>query len=729
METRIQRILKARQILKQTTPERVYSLNDLGTSTYLSINYSYWLLNILIPFICLDDSYQQFLGYVLYDYQCTEDSIETEKANAIISKAEEIINSNQTKTHWDHLDGLIQGLCRFLYLKNPLQYDPETAKKIQAENKLINDIIFQLEIPDVFKLICNKYEDDKENIAGNFLSWFNAKARLFVGEELPDGFIVPQPKESLDFIEKELSSSTQKLNWQDLKAAINSIESIPEKDDSQQTSSPEDTGPKDDSEEPKPETQKPETQKSETQKSEYQKPEYQKVTMFLKTQMGISFVQEDIEELLQHSKLLFRPEHLNLIDKELLNWEILFEFLSDALNAAIANFNKLAESADLLKYKLDKSFLRKIRNIITSEFIRSVFSATLGRLVSILLVMPTIGISSLGVGTIGSAISNGLPILLTKANKRFSDTTLYQYLDQDKKDITQNDIESLALDSARAMKFIMRQQLNDIRLISIDLLDVPPDIDFQFILDYVYYQNLMNLKIGLDTTSNEYEVSQIENAPYKQQDKKENKSKTPDEWKIFRQSFTGNKIVREARDMLENAFEYQFEFILKKLTMSPELNKYFSRTWISSITRRIELQMWEMWIHKLLEAIKQSGHDGQNTPAGYENIKKRMMLLAEEESKFIRQQPEYYPAINDMSNRSTVAIYYKWLQVHLSQSVDSHQKDRKYNFLDWNHLINPQSILSKDDKRNDYLDLSPFHPVGEEYQKMVKGQDFLFLRN
>jgi hypothetical protein len=725
MVTRIKRLQPGRKLLKEVTPERVYSFNDLSSKSYLCINYTYWILNFLRPATQINSKYlDTVLTPILEDYDTYENTINPGHNSDIEQRiGDAILRLDPVSPHKiEQLKDLLCSLALYLYLQPLPPEAPAENKNLQpqeentdinTDNEKYHKLITESSAQQAFQLICDKY--NKATLGNStFPEWFYNNLLEMQTKKLPDGYryypkveqgvynpLIEEFRKTLNIedVPSNKSNPEERWNWQKLKT--------------ESTNNPE------------------------------------VVTRFLKTQMGIHFSEGDLEMLLRDAKLIFRAEHLNLIDKELLNWEILYEQLTRALDNALTSFNVMARAVpvDGIQLKaLGKYFVASKAFDIAPDFAVNFASmATSG------------GIPLLIAGPVGVALAAAagagilLFILLKPSLKKILEKN--GYLVQQTQDFS----ELLGLESvedAKGLNNFYRQKINDVRQISIDFVDVTPDIDFQLILDYVYYQTLMGFKVGLDTTYldtalNEFDSTKNPEIPIKQQDERPISKKHNEPLRLEK-----NQLVRKARNMLEKAFEYRFEATLKALRMSPEQKKYLSGENFRALERRFELEMWEMWIHSILDTLQKEENKKvkYSKPTGYDEVYKRMKEVAEAESNYLKSLAEYKSA----DENSALKLYDTWLEkhfkpVHFPEATNypfttSPSKRSKSSqglfYLEWENLIDPtknlpswkagSSPVSADMDTltgNLYLKLSPFHPQGDYYAKKIKDKDFVFLRD
>jgi hypothetical protein len=701
MVTIIERLQQGRKLLKEATPERVYSFNDLSSKSYLGINYTYWLLNFLRPATQINSKYlDTVLTPILEDYDTYENTINPGHNSDIEQRIGDAILRLEPVSPpiIEQLKDLLGSLALYLYLKPLPPEAPAENKKLQpqedntdinTDNENYHTLITRISAQQAFQLICDNY--NKATLRNRtFPQWFsdNLIAMQTQTQALPPGYtyykkynenvynhLIEEFSNTLlqEPVSINGSNPEERWNWQKLKTeSINNPEVV---------------------------------------------------TRFLKTQMGIHFSEEDLEMLLRDAKLIFRAEHLNLIDKELLNWEIYYEQVTRALDNALTSFNVMARDVRIngIQLKaLGKYFVASKAFDIAPDFAVNFISIAAAGGISLVIT------GALGAVLVAPAVGAGILsfILLKPSLKKILEKK--GYLVQQTQDFSEL-LDLKSVDNAKKLNIFYRKLLNDVRQISINFLDVTPDIDFQLILDYVYYQTLMGFKVGLDTTYldtdlNEFDSTKNYKEPIKQQDEKPISKKHNEPLRLEK-----NKLVRKARNMLEKAFEYRFEATLKALRMSPEQKKYLSEENFRALERRFELQMWERLIHSILDTLRNETNTKVkfSKPTGYDEVYKRMKKLAEEEHHFLINQPEYNSAIQAAIKppvNSLILLYCKWLEAHfVSYTLEYPSKQKQeYYFLDFKYLLDPNALPKPYTGKNLYLDLSP---------SKMEGKDFVFFRD
>ncbi|NEO33549.1 MAG: hypothetical protein F6K36_24610 [Symploca sp. SIO3C6] len=632
MTTRQQRLKQGRNILKQTNPERIYSLKNIGLYDYLGINYTYWLLNLLKPFECIKkDEYDNYWLDILTD----NNKLTSQQKK----KIETAISKNSTSEHkviWD-VEEVIDLLFYYLYCQ-------------EISDKFINPTNYN--IPDRFQLICIKHEQLKEQkiTINDFLNWFSETADYLLdttnildnpikpGEAyFPEG-VRSDLKKKLSFTVRTLKKAAQEPVNKDVTSLI--------KDD-----------------------------------------EISEITMFLNTQMGNHFQEEDLEALLRDTKLLFRAEHLNLINRELLPWEVLFEYLGSAFEIAFKQFNFIIKdiNSDDLKIKpelflKDPIFWQKVAIYSLSTAAAIGVTAATGGLAVITLAT---------VVTVASTTKKIKTFLLHGAKK-------VGLLQKKKVDFSQSELNRLSgVKNTAEFRLLLIDKISELWQQAVDVVDITPDIDLGLILDYVYYQTLRGLKVGLKTTYDENqgnpEALGTQQDIYPMHNEKRKLEK--------------NNLVRKARNMLEKAFEYRFENLLNGLRMIPELRDYTSPLGYNSLMRRFELQLWEGWLRVFHEQAIAAGKAKKTIkePVNFTKAVERIKSVAKEEFDLLTFKGKDITIANQ-----TTQLYKVWLSAHTDE------------YLQWDKLIQPE---------NRYFESDPFNKENSSEQKdnIYKDKDFLFL--
>lgn len=636
MTTRQERIQKGRQILKQTNSDRVYSLNDLSPDNYLGINYTYWLFNILRPFDCVDEKYyNMILLPILNDYAGKDDAgddindIYVDDDNCwqdgcqiknLITKNVDSYNLYTNKNNvriWNDISSLKAELYIDLYTEalNDLNLDSAIKEKIQKE---INTETFHSNAPERFKLLCDMYRGSDRYKSKSFFIWFYDKLEHLITTK-NDG----EKKQILDKLLVLKNANNELKKWNDLSSHLLN----PNADGSHVT----------------------------------------EITMFLKTQMGVHYNMEHIEMLLQDAKLVFRAEHLNLIDRELLTWQSLFDQINNALDAAQFEHKSFVQKVNLDSIKLEKTFGSKLKTAAmkvgiklgvggisyvigkitspASPAIKEVTNTavdTVKKLVEKITKEAEEMIGKEGKKIVFDAISdketlkdfkNLVPMLSQLENIKdiFTEKGLTDFLIKHSVQIgmdipaeykiSQEAMDELkGIESSIELRSFLNNRLNVLRQASIDVVDVTPDVDFQMILDYVYYQTLMGFKVGLGTyneNAGNEAIFDKHNHLIQQQDSIKTKLPTTKNVK----KLEGINLVRKARNMLEKAFEQKFAYTLKEITINPKYKDYLSGEGFLSLRRRIELQLWAEWIQNFVDICQKELVQGASEKTYYQKTK------------------------------------------------------------------------------------------------------------
>lgn len=695
MVTRQEQLKEGRRILKATTPERVYSLNDLSPKNYLNINYTYWLLNALRPFDCVESKYYKLiLSPILADYENYDNSHgDSDSLKRIIEESgyEEKIKINEDKAYsWSQLSFLLADLYIYLSkeslnrlgLKDEIQ--KQTITKVRQE-------VFRRNAPERFKLICDIYNKNlsQGEFSGNFFNWFCSKLQESItnGNASEDTNTNDQEnkKNNYNFICSHLVTAQNAPKWEkwpDLREHVTENEgiNIPE------------------------------------------------ITMFLKTQMGIHYEIEHIELLLRDAKLIFRAEHLNLIDRELVVWESLFDQINNALDAAQFEHNSFIKKVNLDAIKLEKTFGAKLKSAAIKVGIKLGVGAIYAAIKKItkpassaieevkntvIDTAKTVGKKVIGEGgtkivedvisdpetvkDVKELVSGSLNLDDVKtifSEKGLSNFFIKQVVKSgidipEEYKISEEAIDQLkGIENSIGLRSFLNKRLSVLRQASVDVVDVTPDVDFQFILDYVYYQTLMGFKVGLGT----YEDEEVNEGKYhqsgellQQQDvvktklgkTQQVKDETKDENTDKFIKLEGTQLVRKARNMLEKSFEQQFSDTLQKIAVDPKYKSYLSGEGFMSLRRRIELQLWAEWIENFVDTLRNELIKNTSKKSYYQKLKSWIKghVMKPSKSRSIDNVDEFITNYQQTSQLRDSLIEYE--QITDQQYPDRDRKELK----------------------------------------------------
>ncbi len=308
------------------------------------------------------------------------------------------------------------------------------------------------------------------------------------------------------------------------------------------------------------------------------------------TQLG--YDDEDVAQLLQDIKLLFRADHLVLILETLIPWEHLLGVMGEAFETAYLRFNELVD-------KIDKD--RDKRRTVVIALVSSAIAGGLTALiVSGVGLVPALAVAALGVGAgvvkgvSGKAITTGLSWIEEKIVDKLGKLPK---------------LEESA--DPRVVRSRLIGVVKDIRREALNVTDVTADQDLFMILDYVYYQTRNGYKVGLNTQragiTKLGEQQDLERTKSYQLWEKIDKPEQSYDVAYPSVTLAHTQLVRKARNMIEKAFEYQLDLFLEQIALPKELEQYTYGKTYERLATLLELYLWCSWIVERYKDVKEPG--------------------------------------------------------------------------------------------------------------------------
>lgn len=328
---------------------------------------------------------------------------------------------------------------------------------------------------------------------------------------------------------------------------------------------------------------------------------------------GPSYDDEDVAQLLQDVKLLFRAEHVITLLDALRPWESFLGILGESYEIAYSNFNSAVEDVQKGADKHKALIFNTINGVIVSG-LSALAMTGVGAIPALVAASAASSLFKkaldIGVKTAADQLAGAITGRAKKVGwiERKLNVLFGRPEDGNEMDVHHFRAEML-------------EKIGQLRGVAFTIADVTTDRDLYMLLDYVHYQTSRGFKLGLNT----HEASlgtfgSLEGArPGEQQDAMP--SKELRQWmekgnpaKDFAPPgglAGGTALVRKARNMLEKAFEYWFNHLVKRLQF-PRALVVIGADRASSLdflALRIELDMWCAWL-----VSNYRGKDSPNRP-------------------------------------------------------------------------------------------------------------------